>query len=278
MIGIDCSNWGGVPSPETGRALRAAGVEFAIVGTQNEDVAREQLQCFKDAGIRVDVYYYPLYDNLDGGRIDRARRLAQAFGCEYIWDDVEWSPGDGLQPPAEKVAAGITARVGALMSDFRVGIYSSETQWPSMTRGLLDRQIDPAVTPLWSAFYYYDRRVPDFRNFRPYGAWASPLIWQWHDTVSLAGFSVDLNLWNPAHLPTAPGPPPAPRDETLDVVPGREGIYKVGGFQVLYNAGVPIWRYGGQTPGATAKNFGGQWIYLRNPGDGSARWTAEEGD
>lgn len=277
MIGIDCSNWGGVPSIETGLALKASGVEFAIVGTQNEDIARGQMECFRDAGIRTDVYYYPLYNDLDGRRVDRARRLAEAFGSEYIWDDVEWSPGDGLQPPAEQVAAGITARVGSLMSDFKVGIYSSETQWVSMTRGLLDRQIDPAVTPLWSAFYYYDRRQPDFRSFRPYGPWASPLIWQWHDTIAVAGFSVDLNTWNPGQLPTS-GPPPRPRDETLDFRPDFDGQHRVGVYLVTYNAGVPVERLGGSLPGQKAKRFGDEWRWQRTRPDGSLYYSNEEGD
>lgn len=72
--------------------------------------------------------------------------------------------------------------------------------------------------------------------------------------------------------------PHPPHDPTLDVIPGRRGLHPVGEYEVLYVQGVPVWRYGGVSPGVSAKNFGGKWIYLRNPGDGTARWSEEPGD
>lgn len=71
-----------------------------------------------------------------------------------------------------------------------------------------------------------------------------------------------------------------PRDTTLDVIPSRAGqrvvVYP---YVVEYNAdGVPIWRIGGVSPGATAKNYGGVWVYHRNLGNGVAYWSAEAGD
>lgn len=66
-------------------------------------------------------------------------------------------------------------------------------------------------------------------------------------------------------------------DPTLEYVAGRDGLYRLGEYLVLYNAGVPIWRYGGKLPGQTAKNFGGKWVWLRANGE-DAYWSNEEGD
>lgn len=71
-----------------------------------------------------------------------------------------------------------------------------------------------------------------------------------------------------------------PRDATLDVIPSR-AYQRIAAppYVIDYGeGGVPIWRRGGHSPGATAKNFGGAWIYLRNDGRGGAYWTPEEGD
>jgi hypothetical protein len=74
-------------------------------------------------------------------------------------------------------------------------------------------------------------------------------------------------------------PAPAPdHDTTLDVRPGYNGIETVGVYQILYVGGVPIWRYGGVSAGASAKNFGGAWVYLRNDGATRAWWSTEAGD
>lgn len=68
------------------------------------------------------------------------------------------------------------------------------------------------------------------------------------------------------------------RDTTLDFVPGRDGLVRVGTYLVLYNNGLPIERFGGITPGVIAKRFGDQWVFLRNDGRGGAYWSEEEGD
>ena len=297
-LGIDCSNYGGVPQPSQAACMRDEGFDFVIVGTQNEDIARRQLDVFVPAGFHCELYYYPRYVG-DVARLDRVFRLANGFQLTRVWDDVEWNIDlQGPEPGPAFVLPHLRTRIARVQAEgLEVGIYTGEHYWRRMT----GNSAEFSHLKLWHAGYglpaYTIANLPSFDAFRPYGGWARPFAWQFHGTTELCGFSVDLNVTevplmadvDPGPVVTPPDPvgppvgPPPPPDPTLEVIPGANGLAFVDspsiGFAgwILYNQGVPIWRFGGATHGETAKNFGGAWQWLRNE-DGKAVFRASPGD
>ncbi len=63
------------------------------------------------------------------------------------------------------------------------------------------------------------------------------------------------------------------------VAPPRheDGLFPEPPYQVLYNEGVPVMRWGGGLPGRISKLFGQNYLWLRND-EGKAYWSDEEGD
>lgn len=73
--------------------------------------------------------------------------------------------------------------------------------------------------PLWDANYLAEASIPNvgllppnFDGYKPYGGWLSPTIWQWHNTTSLCGHSVDLNALRDSSIPT-----PIPQEVIKDM-------------------------------------------------------------
>jgi len=149
VSGIDVSNYSGVPTAGQVACLKAQGVDFAIVGAQNETIATQQIAMFQAAGIRCELYLYPYYDDADASRIARALRLAASFKLPRIWDDVEWDDAhDGAAPSATVICAGIADRLRTYrLAGFEAGVYSSRAYWPRLTEGRLDSIIRQEDTP-----------------------------------------------------------------------------------------------------------------------------------
>lgn len=216
---IDVSNYSGIPSASQIDELEAAGVNGVIVGCQYEGIADEQLKRFKARGFAEELYVYPVYDAGDPARVDVALRLAQRYNVARIWDDIEWNEQiHGPRPAIPVVINGIDLRWRTIRgAGFDVGVYTSETQWPLMTGGRLDGIIRPDDTPLWSAYYYLDHRVPELAAFRPYGPWRTPLMWQYDDGPPIAGLTLDRN--RRFDVATVPAPKPA---DPEDPAPGLD--------------------------------------------------------
>jgi hypothetical protein len=193
ILGIDCSNYSGPLSFGQAQALRAHGIEFAIVGAQDPTTARLHLSPLRLAGIHCELYYYPLYDGGDHLRIDRAANLAHQFGAPRLWADVEWNTEmHGPEPGPATVLPALDDQLGQIeAAKLKAGIYTGQFFWQRMTGNATSYA--GAGYPLWHAWYWNDSRVPDFDDFRPYGGWRRPLIWQYRGTHRLEGFSVDAN-------------------------------------------------------------------------------------
>lgn len=212
---IDVSNYSEIPDSLRLDALLLAGVTGVIVGTQSIGKADAQLAAFRARGFACETYLYPVYDAGDPGRVAAAIELSKRHGVTRIWDDIEWVEAvHGPRPSAAIVVNGIDIRWRTIRgAGLDVGVYTSESQWPLMTGGRLDGVIQQIDSPLWSAYYYNDRRVPVKANFRPYGPWTAPLLWQYSER-GLDGYNCDLNIRyadTPVISVTAPRPEtPAP--------------------------------------------------------------------
>lgn len=79
---------------------------------------------------------------------------------------------------------------------------------------------------------------------------------------------------------------PAQEDDMANLTP--DGAFKIvveNNCIVFYSQNIPVFKIGddaGPYAGRIAKNFGGQWVFLRNPGDADGKaeayWSNEPGD
>jgi hypothetical protein len=264
--GTDTDNYDGPVSVDRFVALKAKGYDFVIVGAQigndGRNYTQSQINNARVAGVAVPAVYELLYwDNRDLTRIEHAK----SFGLP-VWLDCEYQIGV-LQPSF--IIHRIEEAV-AYLGDKCAGIYTGSWWWkPSTSNSERFSHL-----PLWHAAYPYGAQtlppmgfVPDFNNFAAYGGWKKPTVWQYAD-VAPGEPSFDSNAWDVVE----------PKDPTLEIVPGRGGLFTVGKYQVLYNEGVPVKRWGGVLPGQEAKNFGGEWRWQRTAPDGSLYYSTVEGD
>ena len=260
---------------------RENGVSHAIV--QYSSLMPQQLEVLAQAGaglIEVEAYVY-LYWGVDGwGQTPQARTrnaLTRAQGrIRRLWLDCE----DSAQPFQEQQLRECVEI--CQQSGIAPGIYTGRWWWVPRT---WNSQAF-AHLPLWHAEYLGQAPAPDlmrlpqdFAAFQPYGGWQTPAIWQWWNTTTFCGHSVDLNA-----IPYQP----IEEDEMANLNPdGSQRIVAEGPFIVTYNGGVAVQRIGstdGMYPGRMSKRFGGDWLWFRTLDDANPPslvapyWSPVEGD
>jgi hypothetical protein len=211
---VDWSNYTGVPSPQQVADLKAAGVTGVILGTQRPTITRQQYALCQAQRLDVVGLYVFVYWHVDDRRrLAEARALAEEWMLR-VWLDCEWDssnnetifgPGTALpMPPPAQLVDTIADYIRQLGADYFAGVYTGEWWW----RQFLGNSQAFAMFPLWHAWYYLDRRAPtSFDEFRPYGGWTRPHLWQYSER-GLAGVNCDLNLMERA---TQVPPPIDPR-------------------------------------------------------------------
>lgn len=242
------------------------GWEGVIIGTQFPSISREQIRLCRRGFLQVDALYVFVYwDSEDQRRLNEALQLANEFNLQ-VWLDCEWHltgyPGTGPAPPPPILLELIRSYKSRLGNRYK-GIYTGGWWWPPYTGNSVEFRNDP----LWHAAY--QSTEPNFDNFVPYGGWTRPAIWQ-YSSNGTQGVNADLNIEEV--------PDTAPQDPTLVTKPGVVGQQPVGKYLVTYVEGVPVLRVGGSLPGQLAKNFGGEWWWLRMGSNGQAYWSKTEGD
>ena len=197
-LAIDVSNFTGPIDAARGRALREAGVQRGVVGTQYPGApypagcAHLQLPALIDAGIAVEAYVYLWFahdavaqvrDALDviGPWRDRIRRL---------WIDVEDESG-GLDVVGRVAAvASAVEACGAMPA----GIYSAAWYWDAWMGGTSAF----SMLPLWAA--QYDGRADV--EVRPFGGWTRAAMKQYAEDATIGGVErLDLNWYEEAPRP-----------------------------------------------------------------------------
>lgn len=256
--GVDFSEWGGPLAAETVVAWKGLGIRFAIV--QYSRRMTQHLEVLAQVGgLDVEAYVYLYWVQDQWGQTPQQRtrnalNLLQGSSVRRLWLDCE----DSEQPFDEAQlweCVTICNQAG-----IQPGIYTGRWWWvPRASNSQLFAEL-----PLWHAEYV---DVPDFDSFVPYGGWTRPTIWQYQGTTTLAGHSVDLIVMeevSPVSVNlNADG---SKRIEAQVMEDGREYI-------VIVNDNVPVLRIGGDLPGRLAKNYGGNWLYLRQILDDGVSWA-----
>lgn len=204
--GFDVSNYTWDGNPQTFRTVVQSlmehdGADFAIVGAQDEEIARQQIEIIQACGINdIDTYAYITFDGDDGARIQRAADLCPSGG--RVWLDLEADPGD---VDVQKYMAALPR------GPERVGVYSRanwlEDHAPNLRWG-------PDV-PYWAADY--DGNPDPASAPLPPGVEHCE-IKQYLGTTNRYGLGVDYNSW--AVAPTSePAPDAAPPTTATEPVP-----------------------------------------------------------
>lgn len=263
--GVDTDNYDGDIAVDRFSSLGLYhSVAFNIIGLEAMmPYARVQYDNSIASGLTVPCgYKFPYWKDDDLERM----KGAAGFGIP-VAIDCEWQTGmpGGVEATVERIHQ---CKDLLVSEGLYWGIYTGEWWWVPYTGNCEDFKDDN----WWHAAYPYGNKLPP-EDYLPdftinYGGKTQATIRQYADCCyDEPGF--DMN---------AMSVPDVAHDTTLDIMPGLDGMVTHGPYQIFYNAGVPIWRYGGTTPGATAKNRGGVWVFLRDNGAGQTYWSLQEGD
>eukprot|EP01027_Heterolobosea_sp_BB2_P015542 GEZU01022227.1.p1 GENE.GEZU01022227.1~~GEZU01022227.1.p1 ORF type:complete len:250 (-),score=65.00 GEZU01022227.1:135-812(-) len=195
--GVDVSSWVG---PSTFSCMKSQGIDFAIVRGyesvgQVDPNGITTVYNARAAGIPyVDMYFFPCFRcGNPAGQINEfyhalvAKDAIDKIGM--LWFDIE-GPGTYWGGSCSENINFISTLISTAESlGFKVGIYTSATQWSPIACN----NVFASKLPLW--YSHYDG-VQSFDDFVPFGGWARPAIKQYSGTGSICGASVDLD-WYP---------------------------------------------------------------------------------
>ncbi len=171
---IDCGNYSAVATPDQVRCLMEAGYTKAIVGTSFGTVAAAQIAAFERGGMDVEEYQFP----------NAVRPTARPW-----WLDCETDAAD----------VATIQRLCALPEGERpTGIYTRRIWWQDNTGDWDIKGAFPWLR-LWDAAYS-DPPAP----FVPFGGFTTRAMHQWHDSTTLCGLNVDLNIVEEEEIMDAP--------------------------------------------------------------------------
>lgn len=204
-LGVDFSQWGGNLSRSTVECWKNNGVTHAVV--QYSHLMGQHLDALHSVGgIDVEAYVYLYWNNASMGTPQsRTNRALDVAGnrISRLWLDAEDTTAP-FNANALMECVRICERRG-----MPVGIYTGKWWWDAHSRGSTAFK----DYPLWAAQYLGESPTPNMQRmpkttdgFRAFGGWNSPLIWQWHNTTTFCGHSVDLNTVfdEQAHTPSYP--------------------------------------------------------------------------
>lgn len=187
---------GGLITVDQINCWKANGYSHVIVGTQWPVVAAHQLAMCRDNGMTLDAYIWIWFDQDIETQVLRGFSAISGFPVRRVWIDIEDVTTN--KGPQELIA--LTRRaleVATAASNGRsIGIYTARWYWPPR----LANTSEFSYLPLWHAEYKQPvegappSHVPSLDEFRPYGGWERPAMWQFAGSVQLCGTNQDFNV------------------------------------------------------------------------------------
>lgn len=264
--GLDISKWTGTITAAQVASWKSSGYTHLVVGTQTASIAQQQLGMAVAGGMTVDVYVYLYFANSMSAQVGNALAIANGYPVGRIWLDCEDTTSSYS---ASTYVAKINDAIAAAGSK-PVGIYSGKWWWgPRIGTG------HPFTSlPLWYSNYDNYASLSSW-SYQGFGGWASPAGKQYVGNATLAGKTVDLNVFDASVIGGAPPPPPPSTTvgvkqitaSTLNVRTGPGTNYSIigtipgghryvtisqsNGWHKIYYKGNTGWCYGGYLSTAT---------------------------
>jgi len=226
VYALDVSHWEGPLSQREMDCFWESGVRHIVVGTQVEEITRQQLAMAIARGMTVDAYVYLYWDKDVAAQTREAFRRASGFPIGRMWLDVEENPGGlGSTKLVSLVSAGVDECRALGGSAIECGIYTGPGFWKTH----MSNTTELSSVPLWYAQYNF-RTALDVWSSERFGGWAKPAAKQWAEQA-LCGVGVDKNTMKVVTTPSVVVDRSLPPDTGL---PPRapDGLYPAEGSVV----------------------------------------------
>ncbi len=202
-----------------------SGVRHVIVGTQEEDITREQLAMAVSRGMTVDAYVYLYWDTSMTAQVKEAFKRVAGFPIGRMWLDIEQDPGSlGAGAVDSRIQEAVTAC--RAQGGVECGIYTGKGFWQTYagdTTAFTD-------VPLWWAHYDNKTSLSTWQD-DAFGGWTDPVAKQWA-TKPLCGIGgTDWDSMKVDAQPTVTVDRNTPPD-TGTVPPAPTGLWPDNGQQL----------------------------------------------
>ncbi|MFQ5938209.1 MAG: GH25 family lysozyme, partial [Acidiferrobacterales bacterium] len=217
---VDISFWSGNISGSEVACWRDNGIRHVVAGTQNPQIARQQLETAVTGGMTVDAYVVLYWDFDIANQVQAALATINGLPVQRLWLDVEKPRGNwSATQLIHKIEQGVSA-----CGPMPCGIYTRKVWW----RDNVANTSAFSNLPIWYAYYdgqseFEDWYGPLFWYEGPFGGWSDPTGKQFDSdwtAPDLCGVNVDYNVMyvngvgSPS--PDVPAVPPAPTELAPD--------------------------------------------------------------
>jgi uncharacterized protein YraI len=201
--GLDISKWTGTITAAQVASWKSSGYTHLVVGTQTASISDQQLATAVAGGMTVDVYVYLYFSSSMSAQVGNALSIAAPYPVGRIWLDCEDTTSSYT---ASQYVAKINDAIAAAGSK-PVGIYTGKWWWNAR----IGTSHPFTTLPLWYANYDGVASLGTW-PYQYFGGWSAPAGKQYAGNATLAGKTVDLNVFSASIIGgggTMPPPPPA---------------------------------------------------------------------
>jgi len=221
---LDLSVWEGPMAESEMDCFWDSGVRHIIIGTQDEDITREQLAMAVSRGMTVDGYVY-LYWNTDTkAQVDLAFQRTAGFPIGRMWLDIEQAPNASTNLPKMMEDALTQCRTHPGVD---CGVYTGPGFWKTYVGN------GPVLSdaPLWYALYNHKTSLADWSTER-FGGWLKPVAKQYAAEAICGVGGADKDVMQVVTQPSVVVDRSLPPD-TNQPPPAPTGLYPTDGSVVL---------------------------------------------
>jgi len=210
VYAVDISMWEGPMSEREMDCFWESGVRHVVVGTQVEEITRQQLAVAVARGMTVDAYVYLYWDRDMTAQVVEAFRRASGFPIGRMWLDVEENPrGLGSTKLVALVRQGLDTCAAQGGSKIGCGIYTGPGFWKTY----MSNTTELAAVPLWYA-QYNGKTSLDAWSSEHFGGFPKPVGKQWAEQA-LCGVGVDKDTMQAIGTPSIVVDRSVPPDDGL---------------------------------------------------------------
>jgi hypothetical protein len=213
---VDVSVWETPLAESQVDCLWASGVRHVVVGTQEADIAQQQLAMAVARGMTVDAYVYLYWDKDIASQVEAAFAMTAGQPIGRMWLDIEQSPGTVGQ---KTLVADIQTALATCQAHSSVGcgIYTGSGFWKTY----MGNTNVFSTVPLWYAIYNNKTSLSNWST-ESFGGWPKPVAKQFATKPLCGAGGVDWDVMQVSATPTQTvdrtlppdtgKPPPAPAD------------------------------------------------------------------